>query len=93
MQVTRTFDILAAFEQKWPEKTDALASKQNGEWRRFSISEYAEMVRLFSCGLLRMGFKKGDKKIVDHQCPRIKVSGGLSIFFLFRRSTAGRRML
>ena len=61
MQVTRTFDILTAFEKKWPGKQDALASKQNGEWRRYSISEYAGMVSLFSYGLLSMGFKKGDK--------------------------------
>lgn len=61
MQVTRTFDILAAFEQKWPGKQDALASKQNGEWKRYSISEYAELVRLFSYGLLSKGFRKGDK--------------------------------
>ena len=61
MQVTRTFDILTAFKKKWPGKQDALASKQNGEWRRYSISEYTEMVSLFSYGLLSMGFKKGDK--------------------------------
>ncbi len=61
MQVTRTFDILTSFKQKWPDKEDALASKQNGEWRRYSISEYSELVRLFSCGLLSMGFRKGDK--------------------------------
>ena len=61
MEITRTFDILTAFEKKWPDKQDALASKQNGEWRRYSIGEYAEMVRYFSCGLLSMGFKKGDK--------------------------------
>ncbi len=61
MQVTRTFDILTAFSQKWPGKEDALASKQNGEWKKYSISEYAEMAELFSCGLLSLGFSKGDK--------------------------------
>jgi long-chain acyl-CoA synthetase len=61
MEITRTFDILTAFEKKWPEKEDALASKQQGEWKKYSISEYAGIVRLFSCGLLSMGFKKGDK--------------------------------
>ncbi|MGF1587219.1 MAG: AMP-dependent synthetase/ligase [Bacteroidales bacterium] len=61
MQVTRTFDILSAFEEKWPGKIDALASKRNGEWKKYSIGEYVEIVRFFSCGLLSMGFKKGDK--------------------------------
>ena len=61
MEITRTFDILTAFEKKWPEKEDALASKQQGEWRKYSISEYAGIARLFSCGLLSMEFKKGDK--------------------------------
>ncbi|MFO7923224.1 MAG: long-chain fatty acid--CoA ligase [Bacteroidales bacterium] len=61
MQVTRTFDILTAFDKKWPGKQDALASKHNGEWRKYTIKEYAEMARLFSLGLLGMGFKKGDK--------------------------------
>lgn len=61
MQVKRTFDILEAFERKWPGKQDALASKADGEWIRYSIREYSGMAKLFSCGLLSMGFKKGDK--------------------------------
>jgi long-chain acyl-CoA synthetase len=61
MQVTRTFDILTAFEKKWPEKQDALASKHNGEWKKYSISEYSEMVQFCSCGLLALGLGKGDK--------------------------------
>ncbi len=61
MEVTRTFDILTAFEKKWPDKQDALASKQNGEWRKYNISEYSEMARNFSYGLLSMGLKKEDK--------------------------------
>ncbi|TVR75269.1 MAG: long-chain fatty acid--CoA ligase [Marinilabiliales bacterium] len=61
MQVTRTFDILDAFKEKWPDKQDALASKTSGEWRRYSIAEYAELARNVSYGLLSLGFKKGDK--------------------------------
>ena len=61
MLVTRTFDILSAFEKKWPSKKDALASKQNGQWRKYSISEYAGMAKNFSYGLMSLGFEKGDK--------------------------------
>jgi long-chain acyl-CoA synthetase len=61
MQITRTFDILTAFELKLPGKQDALAAKQDGEWRKYSVKEYAEIARYFSYALLSMGFSKGDK--------------------------------
>lgn len=59
--VTRTFDLLNRYIQLYPTKTDALASKSNGEWKKYSISEYIEKVNLVSYGLLTMGFQKGDK--------------------------------
>ena len=60
MEVTRTFDILERLKKRFP-KDDILAGKHNGEWVRYSTTEYINYVNWFSCGLLSMGFKKGDK--------------------------------
>lgn len=59
--VTRTFDILTRYKLLYPSKTDALATKINGEWRKYSIDYYVEKVNMVSFGLLSMGFQKGDK--------------------------------
>jgi len=61
MELNRTFDLLALYKQKWPEKEDALASRQKGVWRKYSIEEYANTASYFSYALLATGFQKGDK--------------------------------
>lgn len=58
--VTRTFDFLTHAEQHFPSDA-ALSVKRNGKWERFSTADYREQVDLFGLGLLKMGFKKGDK--------------------------------
>ncbi len=55
----RIFDLLTNLIQKYP-KSDALASKINGEWKKISTKEYVEMSNYVSAGLLAMGIKKGD---------------------------------
>ncbi|MFW6101148.1 MAG: AMP-dependent synthetase/ligase [Bacteroidota bacterium] len=60
MEVKRTFDILERLNHQFP-KDDILADKHNGEWVRYSTTEYLNYANWFSCGLLSMGFKKGDK--------------------------------
>jgi long-chain acyl-CoA synthetase len=60
MNVTRTFDLLDRLADKFP-KDVALAGKDNGEWKTYSTAEYREAVDNFSCGLLAIGIKKGDK--------------------------------
>lgn len=60
MAVTRTFDILERLKNKFP-REDILAGKQNGEWVKYSTTEYINYVNWISWGLLSMGFKKGDK--------------------------------
>src|SRR6056297_1200855 len=60
MEVTRTFDILERLKKQFP-KDDILAGKQNGEWVKYNTTEYINYVNWFSCGLLSMGFEKGDK--------------------------------
>ncbi|MBN2639318.1 MAG: long-chain fatty acid--CoA ligase [Bacteroidales bacterium] len=58
--VKRTFDFLSYAEQHFPSDR-ALSVKRNGQWEHFSTADYREKVELFSLGLLKMGFKKGDK--------------------------------
>jgi long-chain acyl-CoA synthetase len=63
MQVTRTFDLLARYQEKFPGKDNVLASKIDGKWNLISTEEYIRYSHLFSYGLLAHGFKKGNKII------------------------------
>jgi long-chain acyl-CoA synthetase len=58
--VKRLFDFPRYALANHP-KSDALAYKVNGEWVKFSTSEYIENANNFSKGLLRLGIKPGDK--------------------------------
>ena len=40
MEVTRLFDLLDNYLEKYPGQDAALASKKNGEWEKISIQEY-----------------------------------------------------
>ena len=41
MEEKRIFDILTTYLQKHPDQKIALAKKENGQWRNYSIQEYA----------------------------------------------------
>ena len=60
MTVTRTFDILDNWLQKFPRK-DALGGYKNGAWYVYSTEEYYEKSHQFATGLLALGIKRGDK--------------------------------
>ena len=60
MDIRRTFDVLDYAMQNYP-RTDALASKVDGQWVTWSTDEYARIANQISYGLLAMGLKKGDK--------------------------------
>jgi len=60
MKITRTFDLLAQWQQKY-EKADALAGKYNGVWRTFSTTDYNNYANYVGAALLEMGYKPGDK--------------------------------
>lgn len=57
---TRLFDLLHALKQM-PLKDDALAAKENGEWRKYGTMEYIEAVTHLSYAFLNMGIKPGDR--------------------------------
>ncbi|MDR2847512.1 MAG: long-chain fatty acid--CoA ligase [Bacteroidales bacterium] len=59
--ITRIFDILEQYRTTY-RLEDALAIKKSaGKWTKYSSDEYVEYVNHISCGLLQMGFKRGDK--------------------------------
>jgi long-chain acyl-CoA synthetase len=61
MEITRLFDLLGNYLEKYPNQKAALACKREGVWRKFSIQEYVELTNNISYGMLKMGIKPGDK--------------------------------
>lgn len=61
MEVLRIFDLLPYYEQKYRPKEDVIASKESGEWVKFSIRQYREMADDISCGFIALGIEPGDK--------------------------------
>jgi long-chain acyl-CoA synthetase len=61
MEVTRTFDFLQRYKEKFPEKDDALAGKVNKEWVKFSSQDYIKNSNNISYGLKELGYNSEDK--------------------------------
>lgn len=61
MEEKRIFDILTTYLQKHPDQKVALAKKDNGEWRQYSIQEYVETTNIISYALIKLGIQKDDK--------------------------------
>lgn len=61
MAIERLFDLLPHYIEKYDWKKDAIAGKENGEWRTYSIQEYIENVTHLSYGLIHAGVQKGDR--------------------------------
>ncbi len=61
MEVTRTFDLLDRYEMHLPDKEDALAAKENGQWVTYGVRRYREEADAVSRGLLALGLQPGDK--------------------------------
>ena len=61
MEPTRTFDLLTRIQSHYSGKTDVLAGKEAGKWRRYAVKEYVDNCNWVSYALLSMGIKKGDK--------------------------------
>jgi len=60
MDIKRTFDFLDYALENSP-KDDAFSVKRNGKWEKYSTDYIKRQADLFSCGLIELGFKKGDK--------------------------------
>ena len=61
MNVTRLFDLLDNYIEKYPNQKAALVCKRDGVWKKFSIQEYIESTNTISYGMLELGIKPGDK--------------------------------
>lgn len=60
IQVTRLFDLLPHYAEKYRIKDDVLAGKENGIWTTYSIAQYREMADNISYALLNAGIRRGD---------------------------------
>jgi len=61
MHFERLFDLLPYYLEKFPHKQDALAAKVDGEWKKYSIQEYVQIVNDLANGLLQLGIQPGDR--------------------------------
>lgn len=59
--ITRIFDLLPHYAASFKPKEDALACKEDGVWKKYSISYYIQMADNITSGLLALGIGKGDK--------------------------------
>lgn len=59
--ISRIFDILTQYENKFPEQKIALAGKCNGTWLAYSPGEYKSMTDKLSYGFLKLGIRPGDR--------------------------------
>lgn len=70
MKVTRTFDLLDHLIENYPQKTDILAGKVNGEWVKYSSHDFYKYAHYLACGFAEMGLQPGDKVItISPNCP------------------------
>lgn len=61
MKVTRLFDLLDNYLEKYPDQDAALGCKREGAWLKFSIQEYVKLTNSISFGMLNLGIEPGDK--------------------------------
>ncbi len=66
MDFSRVFDIIYAQEKVFP-KADSLSNKVNGEWKKYSTSEFIKIATEVSFGLLKMGIHRNDKIAIVSQ--------------------------
>jgi len=59
-KVTRLFDLLPHYSEAYQPKDDAIAGKEDGVWRKYSISEYRRISDAISYALIYSGIRKGD---------------------------------
>lgn len=64
MEVKRVFDLLSNYLEQYPDQAVALAGKQNGHWRKYSVQEYVKLSNILSGALLELGIQPQDKVAV-----------------------------
>ena len=61
MEVTRIFDLLDQYIEKYPDQEVALAGKVNHEWVKYTIQEYIQQVNKISYAFLAKDVQAGTK--------------------------------
>lgn len=61
MIAKRIFDILDIYKTDHSDLDVAFANKNNGEWIKYSASDYYKYSHLCACALINAGLQKGDK--------------------------------
>lgn len=61
MEITRTFDLLDHYQEKYSSKNDVLAGKKENQWVHYTAQQYKEKAELLSYALMEKGYKRGDK--------------------------------
>lgn len=61
MEITRTFNLLDQIGEKYGNKEDMLAARNNGSWTKYSSEEYVKTSYAIAYGLMALGLKRGDK--------------------------------
>lgn len=70
MEVTRLFDLLDNYAEKFPDQAVALAGKVNRQWLRYSIQDYVKEVNRLSYAFIAKGVKPGCKiGVISNNCP------------------------
>ncbi len=68
--ITRIFDLLPYYENKFKFKDAVLAGKEEGQWVKYDIKKVREIVDDISYALLHLGIKKADKiATISNNCP------------------------
>ncbi|MES2593654.1 MAG: long-chain fatty acid--CoA ligase [Bacteroidota bacterium] len=86
MAITRVFDIIPQLLEKY-NRPNALAAKENGQWKTYSTQYFADSVNYLSYGLLGLGVQREDKiAIISNNRPEwnfadfaIQQSGAVSV--------------
>jgi long-chain acyl-CoA synthetase len=69
-EITRIFDLLELYKFEYNAIPDLFNIKQDGEWKRYSASEYVNYSNWLSLGLLSIGVTKGARvATIMNNCP------------------------
>jgi long-chain acyl-CoA synthetase len=61
MAITRIFDLLDQYREKYPDNKTVLAGKVNHEWVKYDIDEYISIVNNICYAFIAKGVKFGDR--------------------------------
>ena len=61
MEPTRVFDLLEYYMEKYGDKPDAFAGKENGVWKKWSFETFVNYAHEVAAGLIVEGIKRGDR--------------------------------